>query len=103
MIGAGDGPAQLLRRVDKDHPAMPADILEHVDPAFARAHQQQRRAQKRYRLYHTGLGNILAVPYGRPVVPKQCVLFMLIHIVTDIAGVRKPVCRFNRRENVAQV
>ena len=82
---------------------MPADILEHVDPAFARAHQQQRRAKERDRLYHAGIGNILAEPYGCPVVPKQYVLFMLINIVADIAGVWKPVCRFNRRENVAQV
>ena len=70
MIRAGDRSAQFLGLVDKDHAAMSTDILEHIDLAFARAHQQQWRAKERNRLHHAGIGNVLAKAYGRPVVPK---------------------------------
>ena len=103
VIGAGDGAAQLPGRVDKDHAAMPADILKHIDITLAGAHQQHGNAQKGHRPDHAWRADILAKSDGGPAVPEQGILLMTIHLVTGIARIRKAVCRLDRRENIAQI
>ena len=71
VIGAGDGSTQLLRRVDEDHPAMPAHILKHVDMTVAGPYQQHRNAEECHRFDHARFGNILAKADCRPVIGKE--------------------------------
>ena len=49
VIRAGDRAAKLHRFLDKDHAAMTADILEHVDVAGRVADHQHRNAEKGHR------------------------------------------------------
>ena len=103
MIRAGDRAAKLDRFLDKDHAAVTADILEHVDLAGRVADHQHRNAQKSHGFGHAGGGDVLAEADRRPAVAKHPVLFVAEHSGIDITVVRKAVRRFNRRHHIAQV
>ena len=95
VIGAGDRPAKLLRLVDQDHAAMPADILEHLDLAGGVAHHQQRHAEEFDRLYHAGSRNVLAEADRGPAVAEQGFPFMAEHVIADVTGVGQAIGTFD--------
>src|SRR5690625_2563697 len=60
VVGAADDAADLARPVDQDHAAVTTGVLEDVDGPVARAHHQERHAQKTHRPGVADGGYILA-------------------------------------------
>ena len=103
MIRASDLTTQLARFVGKDHAAMAAYILEHVDLALGVANHKQRCAKEIDGLDHAGARDVLAEADGCPVVAEQGVTLMGEHGAVNVTGVRKPICRFDGGHYVAQI
>ena len=103
VVGTGDLATELLWLVNQDHAAMPADVLEHVDPAVCVAHHQQRHAEEFDGLDHAGARDILAESYRGPTVLEKGFPLKVKHVLADITGVWQAIGTFDGRHDVAQI